>query len=449
MSLAPCLRCSQPLGADEKVCTVCGQVVGAPQAPSESQSDPAPLSAPPAPSSLRKNGAFLVIAAGVAAFACYSGWMRFGTRAVLPQRPAPAVTEPHTSNQAPATKLAGPAAIVAPPAVLAAPNAALPVVPDPLAPVVNVVPFVSTALYAVNGVELNPHPAEAAATVPAHSNDGKTEWPPVPNKPNPQAVTFYGVIYNLATKKPVKGASISASTLSFHQARVLTDVHGRYQIEIPFEEIDGDPIDFHVQEPRFIDGALQERDPPLASSSDVRRRTVAEERSFPLPPVKIKASVDTPLVKLDLVLIPRTWPEGMPEGDFHEAVAPPVPAVPDQYNCRYYGVVYDLATKKPLRHLELAASNRVIVRTDGLGRYTLDFSLSRQAGLTITGTAAGYRPGLVAERDPVMFRMSMAQRHDIANTIDLAFDPVEMPNDCDGRLVRFDLAAVPEHWPDH
>lgn len=418
MSLAPCLRCGQALGDDEKVCAACGQVVGAPLPPPDPEPEPAPLPAESAPPTARKNGAIVFVGAAAAALACYAGWASLGPRAPLPPKP-------------PTAKVA--------------------------ALVVNNLPAVSSA--AMNA----PSAAASAPHESVHPEDEEAELPPVPKHLNPKATTFYGVVYDLATKKPVKGARIVLGARIIAESPTyttfaVTDAHGWYRQEIPFiaapvnvQVVESlDPQSAASQGPRYISGALQEQDPPLASKSDVARHTIAEEAHYPVPPLKIPGFA-AQLAELDLVLIPRTWPAGMPAADLSGLVVdPPIPDEPDETTCRYYGAVYDLATKKPLRHLSLVVSEsgfQTTYTTDGLGHYTFDSRTANMGPLTITASAAGYRPGLVPERDPPMRGFSATRRRAIADTIDLAFDPADMDDGCDDGLVRFDLVAVPEHWP--
>lgn len=285
--------------------------------------------------------------------------------------------------------------------------------------------------------------AESAA--PEHPENQEAELPPPPHL-KPGEMGLYGVIYDLATKKPVVGSQLVLRWNGEYHT-LWTDRHGWYRLIMPMRLTD---ITVELRARDYSPGALQEMDPPLASRSDIERHTIAETADQPLKPIIVPTNAAEPLMELDLVAIPNVWPASMSPAKFDDVQEPPVPEEPDERTCRIYGVVFDLATKKPMRHLKLdVTQTNASVSTDGFGRYHLDIPLMLLASeLTVSGNAPDYRPGLMAERDPPMRLMAMKRRREIADTVDLSFDPVPLPGaDCDDGLIRFDMAAVPARWP--
>jgi hypothetical protein len=353
---------------------------------------------------------------GAVALAAYTGWIRLGPRAE--RRPAP-----------PAPASAAPAA--------AAPRGLGIAVSQRPAPPAPAVPAASPASEPDQDEE------------PAHPEDQEAELPPVPRDLSPEKVTIYGVVYDLATKKPVPRARIDFGSTMWGR-RTYTDAHGWYRLDFQRNAV-GSQLSVGVVNFRHRPGALQEQDPPLASYSDGERHTIAEESDDPLPRLEIPLNHGVDLAELDMALIPREWPRGMAPAVFADAVDPPVPDEPDVRICRYYGIVYDLATRKPLRRLALDFQNAPTadrVFTDALGRYTIDVPvMALPLSPMVTGNAPNYRPGLTPERDPPMRLMSEKVRRGIADVIDLSFDPSPLPTDCDDGIVRYDLAAVPLRWP--
>jgi hypothetical protein len=301
-------------------------------------------------------------------------------------------------------------------------------------------------------VAVSPVPLVDLSTGGYRPEDEEAELPPAPTDLNPAEVSIYGVVYDLATKRPVGGANIAFASRS-KQGTATTDAHGWYRMNLPTDPAAPVEIVVSAYDPRYLPSALQERDPPLASNSDAMRRTIAEASETSQRRLNIRVEKNVPLAELDLALIPRVWPQGMPPAEILDAADPPIPDEPNERTCRYYGIVYDLASKKPIRRLPLVVGNAGSVLpqgilTDGYGRYLFDAPVaSLDDGMTVTATVPDHRPGLVPERDPPMRLMSAKTRRGIADVSDLAFDPTELPSDCDEGLIRFDLVAVPQRWP--
>jgi|GEM_PF-6641907 len=410
MSLIPCRRCGQPLGEEEPFCGACGLPRGAAPPALDSEKVPPSGSSARSAAGARAVGAFAGLA--LAAFAAYAGWSRLSAGST-PAAAAPAA--------APApSAAAGPSASPPPPAALSAPA---------------------------------PAPAAVAASTAAAPDQEEAELPPAPTGSNPNALVIYGVVYDLATKKPVPKTDVIFSRggqLALAQAQ--TDAHGWYRADIP----KGSAPQYLSARASRDDyaGALQERDPPLASRTAAQRRAAAEEiveSDKPIKPIGFDVETQVSLAELDLALVPRVWPAGMPPAQFADAGDPPEPDLPSDVICRYYGVAYDLATKKPIRRAALEArwgNFRIRATTDGKGRYQLDLPVSAlDSSPAVSAEWPGYRTGLLAERDPALRLLSEKTRRDVADTVDLGFDPVELPNDCEEGLIRFDVVAVPRKWP--
>lgn len=407
MSLAPCSRCGQPVGEQEQSCLSCGQSRAAVDAPA-----PEPLStgAPPSRAGAAVKGGLI---GAVCAAVVFAGWMRLNGRSRVPAPQAAASV--HVSMPREAQALVSPVVIGASPA--APPSAAL-----------------SSPAQAVP----DPDPGNAEA-----------ELAPTPGNLNPSQYLVYGVVYDLASKRPVKNARIYFVGNVYGYAS--TDEHGWYRLS-PAEGVFHDEVSVTASAFGYQAGALVERNPSLASYSDVERRTVAEEADNPIKPAVFRLGAQEPLVELNLAMIPLNWPENMPPAMNRDAENPPIPAEPNERTCRYYGVVYDLATVKPLRRFTLefrGAGQAGPMATSGKGFYVYDAPVMRgpPGDTTVDAAGAGYRPGLLPERDPPMRLMTAKQRRAVADVADLAFDPVPLPDDCDEGLVRFDLAAVPAVWP--
>ena len=383
---------------------------------------------PAAPAAGRSRGA-LVLTAGVLAAGAGGVWTRHGAGSGAPRAQAPALSVP----VAPATTATGAAAVPMPAAEIAAAHAQA----------------ASWAkAFAVANVGAS-NKVVVKAVEPPFDPDAEAELPPVPKDSPSDRLIIYGVVYDLATKRPVKHAWITiepGGPVARQSTSTYTDQHGWYQVEFPRGGLAYGAAVHALAEGYPQGRALQETDPPLASLSPGRRRAIPEEAP---ETVHVTLAPSVPLAELDLVLNPMKWPKGMPLPVYAEVDEPQIPGEPDDYTCRVYGVAYDVATKSPMRDLPIGVSgSSQHTTTDKRGNYVLDVSvrqINQGASIASAAIPPGYRSGIAAERDPPLLFMSAKERRELADMIE--FEIAKLPEDCDEGVLRVDLLAMPEQWP--
>ncbi len=277
---------------------------------------------------------------------------------------------------------------------------------------------------------------------------------PVPTDIDHIHHTIYGLVYDLATKKPVRDLELKFALRNPGNvpSTCRTDAHGWFRIGFPRGWLEG-PTEVSAVNSPFKTGPVLEKNPPLRSRSDARRRAFAEADACSHRPLTIQIPANAPLAELNIALIPDVWPKGMPPAEQVEADDPPVPGRPAPSWCRFYGIAYDLATRRPIRALPLALVQQDSqaerhLTTDCLGRYSIDIPIS-DSGATLLSAPdiPGYKPGLAAEEDPPLFDLSASDRHHVADRMGEGFEPLPLSYDCSQQLVRLDLVAVPKRWP--
>lgn len=125
--------------------------------------------------------------------------------------------------------------------------------------------------------------------------------------------------------------------------------------------------------------------------------------------------------------------------------APPWPG-----QVRVHGLVYDLATKRPVRDVRVQFIERQKgpvseATTDAAGRYQADLYKNASDAVAVMIDAPGYRKGLLEDRDPPYRERSPGARADvIAETIESDLDPVPLRYRESAQLVELDLVLVPQ-----
>lgn len=117
---------------------------------------------------------------------------------------------------------------------------------------------------------------------------------------------------------------------------------------------------------------------------------------------------------------------------------------------RIHGKVYDLATGLPVGGAQVRfmmnAHSRGATTTDPAGRYQMSVSRSQEPSdvTLVTVEAAGYRTGLIEDKDPPYRERSSQSRADlIAETVDSDLEPVPVRYPPSAGVVRLDIVLVP------
>lgn len=132
------------------------------------------------------------------------------------------------------------------------------------------------------------------------------------------------------------------------------------------------------------------------------------------------------------------------------AAPAPIPPPPDSLFRRYYGVVYDLGTLKPLAGARLEFKVKGdetgwTATVNDLGHYQMDLFKGPDNTMTVSAAVPGYRPGLLEEKDPPLRERSRsARRMIIDETSDSDLEPIPLRFRQDDELVELDLVVVPQ-----
>jgi hypothetical protein len=129
----------------------------------------------------------------------------------------------------------------------------------------------------------------------------------VPSSPPANQRRFYGVVFDLATKKPVSGALIS---LSVGEQRSVVNtqscqasLNGHYLCDVS-SHFDGLWVQVSSQ---GYTGQFEDFYPSLLKKSDEQRRTVLAQRDGYLEPARVTFVASQELVRLDLAAVPADW----------------------------------------------------------------------------------------------------------------------------------------------
>ena len=199
--------------------------------------------------------------------------------------------------------------------------ASAPVVPALAAPVQAAIPAASGA-----HPSAAPAPTVASPAVPARaavrnqtsagSADPGREVQPAPAPPSPAAGQrrFYGVVYDLATTRPVAGASLIFTIGSRppgpgREQGLATDAVGHYLADLPE---DADQLTVSVQAAGY-GGQFEDYDPPLRERPEKSRRYLVSQRDDYREPQRVLFTVGRDVVPFNIVLVPDSWlPQAQP-----------------------------------------------------------------------------------------------------------------------------------------
>lgn len=116
---------------------------------------------------------------------------------------------------------------------------------------------------------------------------------------------------------------------------------------------------------------------------------------------------------------------------------------------RVHGTVYDLATRQPVKGVNVRFESREKngrwdAMTNAAGRYEVNLFKDASDAFSVMIEAPGYRKGLLEDRDPPYRERSQQAREDlIAETIDSDLEPVPLRHRESARIVQLDLVLVP------
>ncbi len=151
----------------------------------------------------------------------------------------------------------------------------------------------------------NPAPVAVPAPVlpPAETPDA-TPPPPPPPPTQDMDCMLYGVVYNIATKKPVARARIFFRTADSATLEAVTNETGQYYLL--FRKNPGFLTTAMIEAPGYRKGLLEDHDPPLREQSlEARAALIAETVDSDLSPVPVRYPPNAHILELDLVLVPE------------------------------------------------------------------------------------------------------------------------------------------------
>jgi hypothetical protein len=181
--------------------------------------------------------------------------------------------------------------------------ASTPVVPDVVVPA-------QPSVVAAAAVAQGPAAQERTPTGGAEAQPA-----PVPQAPAEGRRIFYGVVYDVATKKPAAGLTLNFSsvqemsspgmpTVTMPEVKeASTDNAGHYLVEMPSE---ADQIAVVVKSDGN-GGRLEDYDPPLREIPEQKRRYLVSQRDDYRDPLRPLFSPSQDVVPFNIVLIPDSW----------------------------------------------------------------------------------------------------------------------------------------------
>lgn len=297
-----------------------------------------------------------------------------------------------------------------------------------------------------------PAAAAAAPSLASPAADTPSSPPPPllaapatpPERPQADVRRVYGVVYDLETLKPV-----SRARLRFYQRGgetvmdAYTDAEGHYASSLHENYFEKDVI-LSVTAPGYRDGQLEDTQSPYRERTlEQRLRVLAGTSDHELGDVVVPRS-GTQLIQMDLVLLARKPPEGAPLAE-----PPPPPGEPPNNMRRFYGVVYDLATLRPVAgaHVRLMHKGGAAItttNTNPAGHYSADVYLEDvERGVVVSVSAAGYREGQLEESGaPYRERPLDSRKKTAEETADADLSALLLPSG-DSRAVPLDLVLLP------
>lgn len=137
-----------------------------------------------------------------------------------------------------------------------------------------------------------------------------------------------------------------------------------------------------------------------------------------------------------------------------DAPSDPAPAL-GPGELRVQGMVYDLATNRPLEGVKVRFQHRNSgatweALTNPAGRYHVGLYKNASDAIVVMIEAPGYRKGLLEDRDPPYRERSFQARKDvIAETTESDLEAVPLRHRESARIVDLDLVLVPEAKTQH
>lgn len=146
-------------------------------------------------------------------------------------------------------------------------------------------------------------PKSTAPTPPPEAPEAEIAVPAIrPSDPEPEFRRIFGVVYDMETLRPLKGAIIL-----FREPRsnslwtATTDAAGHYTVDIPKTRI-ATGVVATIQAPHYRAAQVEDADPPYRSRERAERLAAAAEFSpVDLEPVPVRAGPAEETVLLDLV----------------------------------------------------------------------------------------------------------------------------------------------------
>jgi hypothetical protein len=128
---------------------------------------------------------------------------------------------------------------------------------------------------------------------------------PAPPSPNPGLRCWYGLVYDLATLRPIARAKVRFNTKAGSLGETATDGAGHYRFDLP-SNIASAQVSVSIPNlPGYREGLLEDQDPPLRERSpDARKRIMTETTDNDLEPIPLRFRETDEVVELDLVLVP-------------------------------------------------------------------------------------------------------------------------------------------------
>ena len=153
------------------------------------------------------------------------------------------------------------------------------------------------------GAAAAPESARALALAP----DPEARPAPVPPAPSESRRRFYGVVFDLATKKPVSGAQVilagNAEGAAINLMPCQTDLNGHYACDI----WDSFAAVWVQVSSTGYRGQFEDFFPTLRKRQPAERRAVLAQKDGYLEPARVVFTAGQEVVPLDLVVVPAAW----------------------------------------------------------------------------------------------------------------------------------------------
>jgi hypothetical protein len=161
----------------------------------------------------------------------------------------------------------------------------------------------------------NPSPSAAPAGIsaiftgaaPAPAPDPEARPAPEPPAPAADLRRFYGLVYDIATKKPLSGAKVIFEVgepgAAAETPPCSADLNGHYVCDVS----EGASSILVYVSTEGYQGQFEDLIPPLRARSESERRAVLAQRDSYLEPARVLFEAGQEIVPLDLVVVPKAW----------------------------------------------------------------------------------------------------------------------------------------------